>query len=139
MPLVVVAERADVPLRTMQRWLAQYRADGLVGLARRPRSDRGCRTFPPGLVTTIEGLASHRPAPSIATVTRRAGRIAADQGWPIPSYSSVRAIVAGLDPAMTTLAHDGPAALRTDTNWSTAAAPNTPTPCGRQTTPNSTS
>ncbi|MGI8697639.1 MAG: Mu transposase C-terminal domain-containing protein [Mycobacteriales bacterium] len=112
MPLVAVAERAGVPLRTMQRWLGQYRADGLVGLARRPRSDRGCRTFPPELVTVIEGLALHRPARSIATVTRQAGRVAADQGWPIPSYSSVRTIVAGLDPAMTTLAHDGPTTLR---------------------------
>lgn len=60
----------------------------------------------------IEGLALHRPARSIATVTRQAGRVAADQGWPIPSYSSVRTIVAGLDPAMTTLAHDGPTTLR---------------------------
>jgi putative transposase len=97
MPLVAVAERTGVPLRTMQRWLAQYRTAGLVGLARRPRSDRGRRTFPPELVTVIEGLALHRPARSVATVTRQAGRIAADQGWPTPSYSSVRAILTRLD------------------------------------------
>lgn len=63
-------------------------------------------------MTAIEGLALHRPARSIATVTRHAQRIATEQGWPVPSYGTVRGIVAGLDPAMRTLAHDGPAALR---------------------------
>ncbi len=45
-------------------------------------------------------------------MTRLAARIAAEQGWPVPSYSTARGIVAGLDPAMITLAHDGSAALR---------------------------
>jgi putative transposase len=48
----------------------------------------------------------------VATVARRAAQASAEHGWPAPSYSTVHAIVAGLDPHLTTLAHDGPAALR---------------------------
>ena len=40
-PLTHVAGQHDVPLRTLQLWLAQYRREGLVGLARRRRRDRG--------------------------------------------------------------------------------------------------
>lgn len=40
-PLARAAAEAGVPLRTVQRWLARYRAAGLAGLARKARSDRG--------------------------------------------------------------------------------------------------
>ena len=77
-----------VPLRTAQRWLARYRADGLAGLARPQRSDRGVRRTRPELVALIEGLALRRPRPSVATITRRAGQSAAERGWPAPSYDA---------------------------------------------------
>ena len=83
------AETAGVPLRTAQRWLERYRADGLAGLARRARGDRGSRRLPSELVELVEGLALRRP-----------------------SYSTVYGIVGGLDPGLVTLAHDGPARYR---------------------------
>ena len=45
-PLAEAARDAGVPLRSLQRWLARYRATGLVGLVRAQRSDTGNRTFP---------------------------------------------------------------------------------------------
>ncbi len=60
----------------------------------------------------IEGMALRHPRPSLATITRRAARAAAEQGWVPVSYTTVRAIVTALDPAMLTLAHDGPVAFR---------------------------
>ena len=110
--LAVSAREAGVPLRTAQRWLARYRADGLVGLARTTRADRGRRRVPAELVRLVEGLALTRPRPSVATIARRAARAATEHGWPVPSYSTVHAIVADLDPHLLTLAHDGPVALR---------------------------
>ncbi len=65
-----------------------------------PRTD-------PELVRLIEGMALRRPRPSLAVITRRAARVAAQQGWVPVSYTTVRSIVAGLDPAMLTLAHEG--------------------------------
>jgi putative transposase len=35
------------------------------------------------------------------------GGVAAERGWPVPSYSTVYAIIARLDPALRTLAHNG--------------------------------
>lgn len=111
-PLARAARDAQVPLRTAQRWLVRYRAAGLAGLARPDRSDRGVRRTPGELVRLVEGLALRRPRPSVATVARQAALAAAEHGWAAPSYSTVYAIVAGLDPQLVTLAHDGPTALR---------------------------
>lgn len=68
-PLTRAARHAGVPLRTVQRWLARYRAGGLEALARTSRSDRGSRRTPEELVRLIEGLALRRPRP----VWRRSG------------------------------------------------------------------
>jgi putative transposase len=105
--LAETARQAGVALRTAQRWLASYRRSGLVGLARSARSDRGRRPWPDQLVTLIEGLALRRPAPSAATIHRQVTEIAPQRDWPVPSYSTVYAIVAGLDPGLRMLAHEG--------------------------------
>jgi putative transposase len=39
--LAAVADAQGMPLRTLQRWVAHYRAQGLVGLVRKRRADRG--------------------------------------------------------------------------------------------------
>jgi len=92
-PLTRAAAASGVPVRTARRWLAAYRAGGLAGLARAPRADRATRRFPPELVGLIEGLYLRQPAPSVATVHRTAATVAAAQGWPIPSYTTVWDIV----------------------------------------------
>ena len=111
-PLARAARDADVPPRTAQRWLARYRQDGVAGLARAERADRGRRRLPEDLVRAVEGMALVRPPPSAATIHRRLIDLAAERGWPMPAPRTVRAIVAEIDPAMRTLAHEGPAAYR---------------------------
>lgn len=101
------ADQAGVRLRTAQRWLARYRASGLAGLARSARADRGTRRLPPDLRLLIEGLALRQPEPSTAHVHRVIVAVAKDQGWPVPSYATVYAIIRDIDPAMRTLALDG--------------------------------
>lgn len=112
-PLAQVAREHHLALRTAQRWVAHYRTDGLAGLVRMPRADRGRhRRIVPQLQHLIEGLALQRPPPSAATVHRQISPIAAQHGWPLPSYRSVAAIIEQLDPALITLAHHGPKAYR---------------------------
>jgi putative transposase len=106
-PLVQVARAQAIPYRTAWRWVRQYHKAGLAGLVRQPRSDRGERQSPDTLVRLIEGLALRRPAPSVASVHRQAARVAAEQGWPMPSYKRVYDIVRQLDPGLVTLAHEG--------------------------------
>lgn len=58
------------------------------------------------------GLALHKPRPSSAAICRRVDAVAKSRGWPVPSYGTVHSIVQALDPAMVTLAQDGPCASR---------------------------
>ena len=53
-PMATEAARdAGVPLRSVQRWLVRYRATGVAGLVRVPRSDTGHRKLPAALVEVI--------------------------------------------------------------------------------------
>jgi putative transposase len=60
----------------------------------------------------IEGLALITPRLSVATIARRAAKVAAARGWRAPAYSTVHEVVTRLDPQLLTLAHDGPEAFR---------------------------
>jgi putative transposase len=51
--LARAAVDASVPERTARRWRTRYRAEGLVGLARPARTDRGRRRFSADLVAFV--------------------------------------------------------------------------------------
>jgi len=104
-PAISAASGVSVP--TLRRWLRLYRLHGLAGLHRRTRSDRGQRHLPSQLASLIEGLALQRPRRSVAGIHRDACGAAKQQGWPEPSYATVHAMVAALDPAVVLLAHEG--------------------------------
>jgi len=113
-PLTHVARQHGIPLRTAERWLAQYRREGLAGLARRGRSDRGQpRGLRPELQPVIEGLALRKPPPTAALVHRQVRDVALRNGWPVPNYKQVYRVIKQLDPALLTLAHDGSKTYRT--------------------------
>jgi putative transposase len=113
-PLTRVARHRGIPLRTAQRWLAQYRRDGFVGLARRERRDRGHpHGLPSELTQMIEGLALRQPPPTVALVHRQVRDVALRHGWPVPNYKRVYRVVKQLDPALVTLAQDGSKTYRT--------------------------
>lgn len=105
-----VSTASGIPVPTLRRWLRLYRLHGLAGLHRCARSDRGQRHLPSQLTSLIEGLALQRPRRSIAAIHRAACETARQQGWPEPSYATVHAMVAALDPAMVLLAQEGPKA-----------------------------
>ena len=69
-PLIEAARRAGVPRRTATRWLAAYQSDGVEGLRRSGRVDRGGRRLPREMVELIEGMALRRPPPKVAEVHR---------------------------------------------------------------------
>jgi putative transposase len=97
----------------VRRWAASYRADpSLTALQRQARSDLGRRRLPEDLVAAIEALALRRPAPTTAYVHRRVSDLARDRDLATPSYSTVRSVIAAIDPGLRTLAHSGDAAYR---------------------------
>lgn len=105
--LTAIAEEQGVALRTLQRRVARYRTDGLAGLVRKRRSDRGERRMDPELQCLIEGLALQKTQPSAAAVHRQVAELASQRGWDTPSYGCVYDIVHQLDPALVILAHEG--------------------------------
>ena len=111
-PLAVLARDTGIGERTMQRWHQRYREGGIAALDPRHRADAGQRRTDPELVTFIQRLGLTRPRPGMATLHRLTLGEAQRRQLPGPSYSTVRAIVQALDPAMVTLALGGPAAYR---------------------------
>ncbi|MDZ8173224.1 Mu transposase C-terminal domain-containing protein [Microbacterium xanthum] len=111
-PLTALARTTDVSLRTLQRWHHLYRNGGVAALDDRPRSDAGTRRTSRETIAFIERLALTRPRPALATLHRLAAAEAERLGRAVPSYATVREIVRSLDPALVTLALDGPAAYR---------------------------
>jgi putative transposase len=85
-----MARTHQTSLKNVQRWMRQYRREGLVGLARRRRSDRGKRRgIPQECVHLIEGLALERPKRSVAAIHRQVSAVALQKGWPPLSYGRV--------------------------------------------------
>ena len=106
LPQAQVAREHHVPLRSLERWIALYRKDGLVGLARLARADQGThRNLTMNQIHLIEGLALQKPKPSIASVYRKVITLAKAQGWEPPSYDQVYRIIKQLDRGLLTLAH----------------------------------
>ncbi len=106
-PLARVARDRGIALRTARRWAGLYRRDGLAGLARKGRSDRGKRQLSHTLHLAVEGLALKKPPLSAASIHRQAVILAAQLREPPPSYRIVYAVIRDLDPALVTLAHEG--------------------------------
>lgn len=111
-PLTEIAQQHGLPLRTLQGWVRRYRDQGLVGLARKTRSDQGQHRLPSELQQVIEGLILQKPAPSLASVQRKVTQIALSQGWEVPSYGTIRNLVRRLDAGLITLAQQGSKAYR---------------------------
>jgi putative transposase len=106
-PLARVARDRGLSLRTARRWAAQYRREGLAGLARKGRSDRGKRRLSDKLRHAIEGIALKKPPLSAASIHRQAITLAECLGEEAPGYDAVYSLVRDLDPGLVTLAHEG--------------------------------
>jgi putative transposase len=102
-----LARQQGIPIATAWRWVLRYRAAGLAGLGRKPRSDRSKRKLTPQLQQAIEGLALQKPRLSAATIHRKAVEAAEKLGERPPSYALVYKLIRTLEPALLTLAHEG--------------------------------
>ena len=112
-PLRRAIADAGIPLRTAQRWVANYKKSGLAGLCRSKRKDSGTHKVVNAQVKKlIEGLALQKPAMSKATIHRRVKDWCVSSGITVPSYETVYGIIRQIDPALMTLAHEGTKAYK---------------------------
>jgi putative transposase len=102
------AHQPQLSRRTLRRWLQRYATEGLAGLIRKRRADRGGRRrLSSTLQPFVAGLALQTPPLSVAVIHRKACELAQPQAMRLPSYSLVYDIVRQLPPALTPLAHQG--------------------------------
>jgi putative transposase len=106
-PLTQIVREQNVTLRTARRWVRRYRREGLSGLARKERDDKDRRKLTPALQQVIEGLALRKPKLSAAAIHRKVAEVARKLGQKPPSYKVVYGVIAELEPALVTLAHEG--------------------------------
>ena len=107
-PLPNIVATENISLSTARRWVSHYRQDGLIGLVRHQRKDKGVhRCLNEEMKNLIEGLALQKPPKSIAHIHRLIESYCDRQKLPIPSYRTVYGIIRDLDPGLITLAHEG--------------------------------
>jgi putative transposase len=112
-PLPSVARDAQIPLRTARRWVERYRADGLAGLTRQGRADRGDRrAISDDALKLVEGLALQRPPLSAAAIHRELSIWALASGQAVASHDTVSRVIAAISPALLTLGQEGEKAYR---------------------------
>ena len=112
-PLPQIVATENISLSTARRWVARYRQDGLAGLVRNQRKDKGVhRCLNNEVKKLIEGLALQKPPKSIAHIHRQIESYCDRLSLPVPSYRTVYGIVRDLDPALVTLAHEGSKAYK---------------------------
>lgn len=109
-PLTTLSSRSKMALRTLRRRVKNYREHGLIGLIRYKRSKKAPSRC--ALEPIVEGLLLRLPDRSISSIWREVLRIADEQSWEIPSYSTVYRIVQNLDRQLISMAHDGTKAYR---------------------------
>lgn len=99
-PLAQIARENGRSERTLRRWLVKYRAEGIAGLERRPRADRGHRRrITTELEASIRSEALSHPRPTAAAIHRRVCEAAARSGAKAPSYSVTTAVLRTVTPA----------------------------------------
>src|ERR1700755_220179 len=72
-----VSKGSNVSFRTLQRWVAAYKCEGLAGRLRKGGTDSGDRrSVSPRLREAIEGLALEKPPLPLSSVHRQAKQFA---------------------------------------------------------------
>lgn len=103
-----IAINNKIAIRTLQRWVAQYKKDGLESLNRKQRSDLGkYRKITEQTKGIIEGLFLHKKNISIANINRKINGYHKEHNIALTNYYTVRKIVQSLPKDMVTLAKSG--------------------------------
>jgi putative transposase len=103
-----IAKHHGCDTSTLKRWVRRYRKQGLAGLGRKDRSDKGGRQrVTPELAQLVEALVLQEPSLTLAAIHRKVTRIIQEKALAPPSYRVVRHIAGRIEPALILLAHEG--------------------------------
>jgi len=107
-PLSKIAKNQTITLRTLKRWIKNYRENGLKGLERKENANKGKRkTINQKLVELTEALILKKPPISLAAIHRKIIKVAQHKGFAEPSYKAIWLTAKQINPALVLLAHEG--------------------------------
>lgn len=111
--LKLVAENKSISIRTLGLWVKKYREQGLLGLARRTRCDKGLpRQYESSLQKTIEGIYLKKPMLSGANIHKLIIEYCHQNNLKAPSYRSLCRIIFNIPDDMVLLGQQGSKAYR---------------------------
>jgi putative transposase len=100
--------RVGIPLRTLRRWILHYRKQGLKGLKKQERKDKGIhKSINEEYVLVIQALALQKPALPISMIVKKIRHLSTQESATPPSYSTIYNIIRSLNPALLTMAQKG--------------------------------
>lgn len=103
-----IAKNKSIGLRTLNTWVKDYRENGLGGLERKVRSDKGGHyKITKELTELVEALVLKKPPISLAAIHRKVVEVAKQKGLVEPTYRVVWLAAKQIDPALIMLAHEG--------------------------------
>lgn len=107
-PLKIISKKSGVPVRTLNLWLRKYKDNGLKGLARKYRRDKGTpRIYDLDLQKRVEGLYLNNSKLSSASIHRLITEHCKQNSIKEPSYRLVCRIVKSIPDDITVLASQG--------------------------------
>jgi putative transposase len=100
-----IAKDKLIGLRTLHTWVKNYRENGLKGLERKIRSDKGQQQkITKELAELVEALVLKKPPISLAAIHRKVVKVAKQKGLVEPTYRVVWLTAKQIDPALILLA-----------------------------------
>lgn len=106
--LKVIATNSSIPVRTLGLWVKKYREQGLVGLARQSRSDKGLpRQQETILQKAIEGLYLKKPMLSGANIHKLITEYCHQNNLKAPSYRTVCRVIFNIPDDLVLLSRQG--------------------------------
>lgn len=106
--LPIIATQHNLHLRTLRRWVQQYKENGIQGLKRKIRKDKNVRSqLSEEQQQIVEALILQKPPLSLTAIHKSYEKIAKIKEWAVPSYYTIRDIAQKMDKGLLTLAHLG--------------------------------
>lgn len=102
-----LSKEYSISRSTLTRWVERYQDQGLLGLVRKKRTDRGINKIPDVILHGIETLVLHKPHLPIARIHEYICEFAELRGEAPLSYSTVQKYVASIPDDLKTLAKHG--------------------------------
>jgi putative transposase len=111
--LKLIARRNNIPRRTLSLWVSKFITQGLAGLSRQVRSDKGIgRKLDKSIAEIIEALYLQQPNITSANIYRLVSTHCHKFGLTFPSYRTLCKIVANIPDDLATLKHKGTKAYK---------------------------